>query len=123
MNSFYLAGSYAARDMLRAYRDTLNDADIPVTATWLTSDDQPDNLALWAVIDQMDIDACTTFVLFTDTPSTTGGMWFEYGLAFARGKRIVGVGPKTNLFCHGVGEWFTDFDELLAALTSEREAA
>ena len=51
-------------------------------------------------------------------PAGVDWYWFP-----SRGKRLIGVGPKPNLFCHGVGVWYESFDDLLAALTIEREAA
>jgi hypothetical protein len=117
--TYYLAGSWSARDTLRAYRDRLVAVDIAVTATWLTYEHQAD-LKLWAIVDQTDIILADGLILFTDTPSTSGGYWWELGYAMGRGKRVIGVGPinrpRPNLFCELVDEWYSTVDDLIAAL-------
>lgn len=116
MQTFYLAGSFAARDHLRAVRERLVDADIPVTATWLTANPDSSGLDIWAVIDLMDIKAADGLIVVTDSPSTANGQWVEYGYAMGKGKTVYGVGPKRNLFCHLARDWFDSIDDLIAAL-------
>jgi hypothetical protein len=115
MTTYYLAGSWAARDMLRHYRDRLTAVDIPITATWLTYEHQAD-LKLWAVVDMNDLLNASGLILCTDWASTQGGYWVELGMALARDKRIIGVGPKRNLFCELVDEWHQTIDDVIAAL-------
>ena len=116
MTTYYLAGSFAARDHLIEYRDRLIAADIPITATWLTEDPDTADLRTWALVDLMDIDSADGLILCTEWPSTSRGMWVELGYAMGRHKRVIGVGPKSNLFCEMAHEWYASFDELLAAL-------
>jgi hypothetical protein len=54
-------------------------------------------------VDLDDIDRAEIFIMFTDTPSTSGGRHTELGYAIARERVIFIVGPRENIFQAGEG--------------------
>lgn len=46
-----------------------------------------------------DIENSDILVIDAEYPSTKGGMWWEMGYAYARGKSVITVGPNEMLFC------------------------
>jgi nucleoside 2-deoxyribosyltransferase len=48
--------------------------------------------------DFQDIDMAWVVLLFTNPPSTTGGMHVEMGYAMARRRTVIVIGPYTNIF-------------------------
>jgi hypothetical protein len=63
-----------------------------------------------------DLTRASTLILFTRTPSTTGGRHTELGMAIALRKRIIVIGPRENVFQAGLERFdiFQDFLEFLA---------
>src|SRR5690349_17269087 len=105
----YLAGSWADRPRLRGIRDELAAMGIACTARWLDYDGD----ALMCLGDLLMAD---TLLLFTEVPSTAGGMHVETGIAIGRNMPIIGVGPRTCLFHHLIADWYPAWPELRAAL-------
>jgi nucleoside 2-deoxyribosyltransferase len=68
-------------------------------------------------VDLDDIDRAEIFVMFTDTPSTSGGRHTELGYAIARERVIFIVGPRENIFQAGEGViHFATWDDLSSYL-------
>jgi len=115
----YIAGSWSDRPRLRGIRDELAEMGIVCCSSWLDHGGDETDLVAWAEMDLSDLTAAQTLLLFTDVPSTTGGMWVEFGLAYGLGRGLIGVGPKTNLFVHLIADWYPAWPELRAALVGE----
>ena len=111
----YIAGSFSDRPRLRGIRDELAEMGIDVIARWLDAPEDGD-LAEWAAVCLNDVDAAHTLILFADVPSTAGGYWTELGYAYGCGTPVIGVGPKTNLFCCFADYWYPAWPELRADL-------
>jgi nucleoside 2-deoxyribosyltransferase len=108
--SIYLAAKYPRRDEMRRVARKLLGAGFTVTSRWLY-EDKPLNTQLGddtdyfyrqtAWIDVEDIDACDTIVFFSEDPRIgvpRGGRHFEFGYAYAAGKRMVVIGEPENIF-------------------------
>ena len=108
--SAYLAAGYDQKERMRGYRAQLQaTGDITVTSRWLDEAEEkplqdaeiskdPETAMRYGEMDFEDIDKAEIFVMFTDTPSTSGGRHTELGYAIARCKVIVIVGPQENVF-------------------------
>ena len=113
----YLAGSWADRPRLRGIRDELAEMGIVCCSSWLDHGGD-ENLPEWAVLDLAEVLAANVVILFTEVPSSAGGMHFESGFAYALRKQIIGAGPRTCLFHNLIADsdWYPAWPELRAAL-------
>ena len=110
MGSFYLAARYSRREELQGYKTELEALGHKVYGRWLTGahlaaeDDILKRPALgsgFALEDLIDIDQADTMISFTEPPRGTasrGGRHVEFGYALARGKQMIIVGPRENVF-------------------------
>lgn len=119
----YFAGSYSERlkwlGRVREIEEVSRELGCPIvsTSTWLLGiheskegDASIEEMAGWAMADIADIQAAEVLVQFAETPSTTGGMHVELGLAALMGGMEVAVcGPVTNPF--QALSWVYRFDE------------
>jgi nucleoside 2-deoxyribosyltransferase len=106
----YLAGQYPRRDEFRMYRDVLNSSGHEVTSNWLNEisplntkmGDDPDQFYLeTAVLDFEDIDRADAILFMAEDPHVgipRGGRHVEFGYAMGKGKKILVIGPKENVF-------------------------
>ena len=112
----YLAASYSDQERMRKLRDEINDMGHEVVSTWIDNDgpgmdadqiNQMKNAARsHAHTDMADIRRCDLFVVFTNAPSTTGGMHVEFGYALGLQNHtsprhpisLAVVGPFSNIF-------------------------
>lgn len=101
---FYLAAPYSKKATIRAARNVLVAMGHEVTSRWIDglevnprTDAESASIEA-AITDFQDINDCETVVLFTDKPSTTGGMHVELGYAYGIRKKIVVIGPIRNVF-------------------------
>lgn len=112
----YLAAAFSRRQELAEFAKTLDARGHEITARWLEEDtsgrsgyDRID----WAVRDVEDIDRAEVLVRFTDPECRindglptgtapaylmTGSRMWETGYAYAKGKQIIVVGGKQNIF-------------------------
>ena len=96
----YLAGGDSRRATLRTYAEKLKQAGHEIVSSWiyLPDDDfDTENRGALATQDIRDLDSCDALVLFT-IGGRKGGKDFEAGYVYARGKRVVVVGPFTHVF-------------------------
>jgi len=93
--------------VLRGIRDELVKRGHTVTSRWIDVGARPDKdmkafWEEWVVKDVEDLDACDTLVVYTNDSygegRSLGGMRFEEGYAYARGKKIIVVGPRICIF-------------------------
>lgn len=124
----YLAGRYSRREELAAYRDQLSQLGFLVQARWLDGghqisdagapigesgealvegDDGGTSLEAavlrgkFAQDDWEDVNAAEIVISFTEPPrskANRGGRHVEFGIALARGVRVIVVGYRENIF-------------------------
>ena len=126
--SIYLAARYGRRQELAAYARLLQAAGHRVTARWLTgvhdtSAGMSDEDA--ALEDLIDVERADVLISFTeegDVPGRArGGRHVEFGWALARGKRLIVLGPRENIFHHHPRvEVVSGYVELLRVLARPR---
>ena len=98
----YVAARFERQAEARALAYELIANGYPVTARWLNAPGLAlGDLArerLWAQADLADLDAADVYLLLSDEVPGRGGKDFEGGYAYARGKRLVVVGPRAHIF-------------------------
>lgn len=106
----YLAARYSRRDELRSFRAVLIGGGFEVTSRWLgegtpldhkMSDLSEEYQRVSAEVDLEDIDAADYLILYSEDPdkgTPRGGRHVEFGYALAKGKSIIVIGPKENIF-------------------------
>lgn len=116
----YLAAPWQYRDSMIEQKKYLEDIGITVNSTWLSPEDTDDLTKLAnedekcrevAERDLAEIDAADAVIVYSYAEMHgrgSGGRHVELGYALARGKRVIGVGTKENVF-HRLGqiEWTT----------------
>jgi hypothetical protein len=127
LRNVYIAASFDTADAVRTLRDQLQNY-VNVTSSWceeppLVADDyreKPIEARYRANEDLLDIERSEIVAVFTDVPSTTGGLHVELGLALALGKRIIVVGPRRNVFHYlNVVEHYPDVESFVYRLEYE----
>lgn len=128
----YLAARYSRRLELCGYREQLQNLGFDVQARWLDGKHQLDNLgkpigdngevlveegncaeaarlrAEFANDDWEDVTAAQIQVNFTEPPRSSanrGGRHVEFGIALAKGNRVIVVGHRENIF-----HWLPDVE-------------
>lgn len=110
----YLAARYSRRLELAGYARELRDLGIEVTSRWLLGlhDTPPEGVApegvehwRWCAEDDIaDVDAADVLVALTEPEGNVvgrgrGGRHVELGYAIARGKAVIVVAHRENVFC------------------------
>lgn len=103
--SFYFAAAFPIRSTLVPYARQLESVNCRVTSRWLYQADHLEALPLpsdnpreYAIVDYSDLLDADNVIVFTGTPSSTGGYHVELGIALQAGKRVFIIGPRTNVF-------------------------
>ena len=122
----YLCGRFGRRAELAEYAQALAEDGHEITATWLcetSANDQdltPQECQGAAKLDTADIDRSDLVLVFSEAPDSPygrGGRHFETGYAYAKGKRIVVVGPLENVFHYADGiRYAPDFEKARVGL-------
>ena len=115
----YLAARYGRRDELVKYAHILEAMGYTVTSTWLMTYDgvwADEKDLVWeghALRDLEDIDTADAVISFTHprgTQTKGGGRHVEFGYGYAKGKKMIVIGPRENVFHHLPGiEFYPDF--------------
>lgn len=108
----YVAGPYVARESLLQTKSEIEAHGHEVTSRWLLG--SHDDLApiICATDDLEDIERADALILFLDRgPGSRGGMYVELGYAIAKGKKVILVGERTNVFT-----WLAPTGDLAEAL-------
>lgn len=64
--------------------------------------------------DLKEIKSADTLILYTHgCEAVPGGMHFEAGYAFAKGKKFIVIGPKVHIFCDLADEHYEIFEDFL----------
>lgn len=138
MNRIYLAARYNRRLEMCGRAKDLEALDYHVTSTWICGNSPlsiiDDGVSLngawreeWAEVaieDMAQLFASHILIAFTeasDGPRGRGGRHVEFGMALARGMRLIVVGPRETVFhCLGSVEQYDTWDDALAQLRSEQ---
>lgn len=129
LRSLYIAASFTLAPLVHELRERLSGyAD--VTSTWcdeppMVNNDPrnaPREMRTRGNEDFLDIEQSDMVAVITTTPSTSGGLHTELGIALALGKRVMLVGPMLNVF-HYMNriEQFPDVDTFVDRLVYEYE--
>jgi nucleoside 2-deoxyribosyltransferase len=127
----YLAAAWGRRLEILEVAHKLESVGVNVTSHWLTEESgQPLGNRERADVDLADVDRADTLVRFTDPEFfeetwverrlLSGARMVEMGYALAKGKRVIVVGGKQNVF-----DWLgnvthvADVDELVRLLLQE----
>lgn len=108
----YLAAQFSWKEQIAAKKRQLEQLGIEVTSTWTDETANP-NCSLkdfqgdyhldMALRDLRQIDEADRLILFTvdpDTMTRRGGRHVEFGYAMGKGKDLLVIGPKENIFHH-----------------------
>lgn len=120
----YLAHNFAAREWLPSVVAQINEAGHECTSRWIWDDAHIGVSEHGAISDIQDIDRADCLVLFVDQfgPTPGKGKYFEFGYAFAEGKRIILVGVDTQNVFYALPtvERVADVPELLKLIHKEK---
>jgi nucleoside 2-deoxyribosyltransferase len=104
---FYLAAGFSRKDEIAEKTRQLESKGIGVTSSWPWEDASPNatlqdvDCPIVAAKDIAEIDAADGVILFTQEPTkpfVRGGRMHEFGYAQGKGKRLIVVGPRENIF-------------------------
>lgn len=99
----YLAAPFSERAQMEAAADWLKTQGHEITARWVYGGEDGLTRGQIALLDIEDVDACDTLVSFTKprgTLTTGGGRHVEFGYGLARGKKMILIGERENVFHH-----------------------
>lgn len=117
----YLAAPFGDRPKMEVMADTLKSHGYEITARWVYGGEDGLTREDIAKLDIDDVDAADVVVSFTfprGTPSTGGGRHVEFGYALAKGKRLIVIGHRENVFHHFPGvEIYESLDAWLAGVS------
>ncbi len=122
MTRIYLAGSFTRRAELRDIAYALEARGHSITSGWVfgteAEDDlTPDAAERIAAENVRDVRDAGLLMLFAGTPSTTGGMWVELGIALALSIPITIVGAMPpGVYGHLADDRVETWDQALADL-------
>lgn len=131
----YLASRYSRFKEMQGYRAELERFGHVVTSRWINGDHQIDDAGLsvqakeaervrFAQEDTDDLLAADCVISFTGAPrsaNSRGGRHVEFGMAYARGKKVVVVGHRENVFhCLPEVEFHERWEDALATFAPER---
>lgn len=123
MKLVYIAAPFDKKGEAALVKSQLEEAGIAVISTWVAdkrvqvspgSRLDSEIIRTEAVRDRIALDHCTILLYLADLrPSTSGGMDFELGYAYARGKAVYVVGEADNIFAHLPGIRHVTLSEFL----------
>lgn len=99
----YLAAPFGDREKMEAAADRLKTYGFEITARWVYGGEDGLTLEEIALLDLEDVDRADTVISFTfprGTLTSGGGRHVEFGYGLARGKRLVVIGYRENVFHH-----------------------
>lgn len=103
MATIYLAAPYTERTVQITVARQFEKAGHKVTSRWIFGGEFNKTSHDAAFMDFEDVKNADWLVLRTfprGTPRRGGGRHFEFGVAYALGKKCVIVGEKEHIFCH-----------------------
>lgn len=101
-DTIYVAARFERQDEARWLAHQLMANGYKTRCRWVNAKGlamgSPELSTLWARMDLNDLDAADVYLLLSDEVLGRGGKDFEGGYAYARGKRLVVVGPPVHVF-------------------------
>jgi len=101
-DSIYIAARFERQTEARSLAHELMKHGYKITSRWLCStglaSNNPASARMWARMDLVDVSHADVYLLLSDDVLGRGGKDFEGGYAYARGKRVVVVGPPAHVF-------------------------
>lgn len=96
----YIASRFSNKEAIQSIVRALPD-EIEVVSTWHNLKDEDEGTREGAIKrDLSELDAADSILLYTDNcERVPGGMHFEAGYAYAKGKRFLLLGPPVHIFC------------------------
>lgn len=99
----YIAAKFELAPEVAEMAKELRLLGIECTSRWVTEEgpyvkDDPAEGDRLARMDLSDVDVADIFVLLGQPNSPRGGKHVEYGYAYAKGKRIILIGKRENIF-------------------------
>lgn len=94
MSKVYIAAKYARRQELQAVAAAIKAHGHEVVCRWVTEGEEKKTAAEAAMMDVDDVFTCDTIIFIGErsgSKNTGGGRWFEFGLAYSLGKRMIAV--------------------------------
>jgi hypothetical protein len=103
----YLSARFDRRAEIANYAPILLRHGFGIASSWLWDPQEPTwdgAVRAAAEVDLNELDHADVLIAFTEAPNpiggNTGGRHVELGYALAKGKRIIVVGPRENVFHH-----------------------
>ncbi len=126
MNSkIYPAGKWCDRDKIAVFANKLRGMGHYITAHWLMSDKEDEDVDGWADYaerDMQDIYDADHFILFTEhEPPNRNSRLVELGLALAYGKEVTIIGPIETIFCTLADNHYATAEDCLADMAHNEE--
>lgn len=125
----YIAAKYVMRYELRHVVDQLRAMGHECTSQWIDNGEESKGQQAAALMDLADVDRADAVIFMAEhhrSQNIGGGRWFEFGYAYAQGKRIYVVRPgdmNETVFCALPGvRKFGHIIEALAALPVASDA-
>jgi nucleoside 2-deoxyribosyltransferase len=97
----YLAALFSQRPEMEEVADRLKDAGMEITARWVYGGEEGLTREQIAVLDLEDVDKADVVISFTHprgTPTSGGGRHVEFGYGLAKGKKLILIGHRENVF-------------------------
>lgn len=97
----YLAATFASRPLMEVVADRLKTHGFEITARWVYGGEEGLTREQIAILDLEDVDAADAVVSFTyprGTLTSGGGRHVEFGYGLAKGKKLILIGARENVF-------------------------
>ena len=96
----YIASRFKNKPIIPAVVERLKEWGHDVVSRWHTVEDEPWTVEEAVFFDLEDLNNADALLLYTeDCQAVPGGMHFELGYAYAKGKPCYLLGPSVHIFC------------------------
>ncbi|MGJ5032325.1 hypothetical protein ACQR1I_36190 [Bradyrhizobium sp. HKCCYLS2038] len=99
----YLAARFSDRPQMESVADTLKAKGYDIVSRWVYGGETGLTRQQIAVLDLADVEIADIVISYTQVHGTLtkgGGRHVEFGYALARGKQLVLIGDRENVFHH-----------------------
>lgn len=122
----YLAAVFALRSEMERVADRLKTHGFEITSRWVYDGESGWTQEQAAIYDLEDVDAADAVVSFTyprGTLTSGGGRHVEFGYGLAKGKKLILIGARENVFHEFPGvELYPTLDAWLAAVARSKRS-
>jgi nucleoside 2-deoxyribosyltransferase len=101
MMRIYLAATFDSRPRMEDVANRLKSEGFEITARWVYGGEEGLTREQIALLDLEDVDAADAVVSFTyprGTLTSGGGRHVEFGYGLAKGKKLILIGARENVF-------------------------